>query len=85
MSNIEKIIEQFPDLEILQADGFDHAIIGLEPISGKLVYDINKMTDILLEEGLSHIDAIEHLEFNVLNTYVGEKTPLYVYTIDLEL
>ena len=81
MSNIEKIEEQFPDLEILQADGFDRAIIGLEPLSGKLIYDINKIIDILLEEGLSEIDAIEHLEFNVINAYVGEKTPLYIHTI----
>jgi len=81
MSNIEKIEEQFPDLEILQADGFDRAIIGLEPLSGKLIYDINKMVDILLEDGLSETDAIEHLDFNVLNAYVGEKTPLYIHTI----
>ena len=82
MSNIEKIKEQFPDLEFLQADGFDRAIIGIESLSGKLIYDINKMIDILLEEGLSEIDAIEHLEFNVINAYVGEKTPLYIHTID---
>ena len=29
MSNIEKIHDQFPELEVLQADGFDDAIIGL--------------------------------------------------------
>ena len=82
MINIEKIKEQFPDLEILQADGFDRAIIGLEPLSGKLIYDINKMIDVLLEEGLSEIDAIDHLEFNVINAYVGEQTPIYIHTID---
>tara|TARA_R110001632_G_scaffold145566_2_gene262326 strand:- start:69 stop:317 length:249 start_codon:yes stop_codon:yes gene_type:complete len=82
MINIEKIKEQFPDLEVLQADGFDHAIIGLEPLSGKLIYDINKMIDVLLEEGLSEIDAIDHLEFNVINAYVGEQTPIYIHTID---
>lgn len=82
MSNIEKINEQFPELEVLQADGFDRAIIGLEPLSGKLIYDINKMIDVLLEEGLSEIDAIDHLEFNVINAYVGEQTPIYIHTID---
>ena len=82
MINIEKIKEQFPDLEFLQADGFDRAIIGLEPLSGKLIYDINKMIDVLLEEGLSEIDAIDHLEFNVINAYVGEQTPIYIHTID---
>ena len=82
MSNIEKIHDLFPELEVLQADGFDDAIIGLEPLSGKLIYDISKMIDVLLEEGLSHEDAIEYLDFNVLNAYVGENTPLYIHTIE---
>ena len=82
MSNIKKIHDQFPELEVLQADGFDDAIIGLEPLSGKLIYDISKMIDVLLEEGLSHEDAIEYLDFNVLNAYVGENTPLYIHTIE---
>ena len=85
MSNIEKIHDQFPELEVLQADGFDDAIIGLEPLSGKLIYDISKMVEVLLEEGLSHEDAIEHLDFNVLDAYVGENTPLYIHTIEESL
>ena len=85
MSNIVKIHDQFPELEVLQADGFDDAIIGLEPLSGKLIYDISKMVEVLLEEGLSHEDAIEHLDFNVLNAYVGENTPLYIHTIEESL
>jgi hypothetical protein len=40
------------------------------------------MIDVLLEEGLSHEDAIEYLDFNVLNAYVGENTPLYIHTIE---
>ena len=34
MTNIDKLQEMFPEHEILQADGFDKAIIGLEPLSG---------------------------------------------------
>ena len=79
---IDKLEEMFPDYEILHADGFERAIIGFEPLSGKVIYDIEKMTMILIEEGLNHEDAIEHLEFNVLNYYVGEKTPLYIHTLE---
>ena len=42
MTNIDKLQEMFPEHEILQADGFDNAIIGLEPLSGKVIYDIQK-------------------------------------------
>ena len=32
------------------------------------------------KEELEEIDAIEHLSFNVFNNYVGDFTPIYVYT-----
>ncbi len=82
MKNIDKLQEMFPEDEILQADGFDKAIIGLEPLSGKVIYDIQKMTMVLIDEGLSHEEAIEYLDFNVLNAYVGENTPLYIHTLE---
>ena len=82
MTNIDKLQEMFPEHEILQADGFDKAIIGLEPLSGKVIYDIQKMTMVLIDEGLTHEDAIEYLDFNVLNAYVGENTPLYINTLE---
>ena len=41
---IDKLEEMFPDYEILHADGFERAIIGFEPLSGKVIYDIEKMT-----------------------------------------
>ena len=58
MRNIDKLQDMFPEQEILQADGFDNAIIGLEPLSGKVIYDIQKMTMVLIDEGLTHEDAI---------------------------
>ena len=82
MNNIDKIQELYPDLELLQADGFDGAIIGIEPLSGKVIYDIDKMVEVLNEEGLSVEEAIEYLDFNVLNAYVGEQTPIYIQTIN---
>ena len=82
MKNIDKLQEMYPDLELLQADGFDDAIIGVEPLSGKIIYDIDKMVTVLIGEGLSGEEAIEYLDYNVLNTYVGEQTPIYIQTID---
>ena len=82
MRNIDKLQEMYPELELLQADGFDDAVIGIEPLSGKVIYDIDKMITVLISEGLSNEDAIEYLDYNVLNAYVGEQTPIYIQTID---
>lgn len=66
--------------EALIADGFDKAIVGYTT-NGNLVYNIEKMAGILMErDKMSHADAIEYLEFNVLGAYVGEMTPVYIYT-----
>ena len=76
---LEEIIDIYPEESFLKADGFDKAIIGIDPNSMRLVYDRNKMVDILIEdEGMTHEDAIEHLEFNTYCAYVGEKTPIYI-------
>jgi hypothetical protein len=75
---IEEIIES-ADPEALCADGFDQAIIGTD-VEGRIVYDINKMIEILMEDDeMEEIDAIEYLEFNTLFAYVGEMTPKYIY------
>jgi hypothetical protein len=77
--NLEEIIEMYPEEEFLTADGFEDAIIGVEPNSMKIVYNRNKMITILCEEDeMEEIDAIEYLEFNTWNAYVGEKTPLFI-------
>lgn len=65
----------------LYADGFDAAIIGIciECIPARVVYDKQKMVDILMEEDeMSEEDAIDFLEYNTWNAYVGEGTPIYV-------
>jgi hypothetical protein len=77
MKKIDQLHEMYPDLELLQADGFDDAIIGIEPLSGKVIYDIDKMVIVLNREGLSSEEAIEYLDYNVLNAYVGENNENY--------
>jgi hypothetical protein len=76
---LEDIIENYPDEQFLKADGFDAAIIGFDPNSGRLVYSRPQMISVLiLEQEMNLDDAIEYLEFNVWNAYVGEKTPIYI-------
>jgi predicted RNA-binding protein Jag len=80
-NKIDLLLEQYSDLELLKADGFDDAIIGIDLSSERIVYDINTMTNILIDDGMEELDAIEYLEYNVLNAYVGEKTPIYINSI----
>jgi hypothetical protein len=33
--------------------------------------------NILIDDGMSYTDAVEYMSFNVLGSYVGEKTPIF--------
>lgn len=75
---LNEILEEMPDEQFLRADGFDEAVIGYEPNTMKLVYDINKMVSILVAQDMDEEEAWEYLEFNTFCAYVGEKTPIYI-------
>ena len=80
---LDAIVENYYDEEILKADGFDDAVIGIEPGSMRLIYSVTKCINILIEEGMTQEDAIEHFDFNVAGSYVGEKTPIWCYDMFL--
>ena len=75
---LSKILEDYED--VLIADGFDDAVIGIEPLTMRVVYDIDKVIEILIGQGMSHDEAVEYYEFNIVGAYVGEQTPLFVNT-----
>ena len=74
---LDLILEKYPDEQFLKADGFDEAILGVEEKGMKLIYSVKSCIDILIREGLSDEDAIDHFYFNVHGAYVGEKTPIW--------
>lgn len=76
----ELIIDMFADTDdVLFADGLDDAIIGFDPNLWRVVYSRNKCIEcIRKEDEMSEEDAIEHLEYNTFNAYVGDKTPVWV-------
>jgi hypothetical protein len=74
---LEKILERYQDEQILKADGFDGAIIGIEESSMRLIYSIDKCIKILMGQGMDMTESIEYFEFNVSGSYVGEKTPIW--------
>jgi hypothetical protein len=74
---LTEIIEDNYDEEFLKADGFDEAIIGVCHISRRLIYSYTLCVKVLVDEGIEVVDAMEHLSYNVINSYVGEKTPIW--------
>ena len=73
------------DPELLKATGFDEAILGITCVRGTNVvaYDYEKCVDILKEQDeLTEEEAIEHMEFNVVGSYVGERTPVLIWKAD---
>ena len=69
----------------LIADGFDDAILGLGSRCGEddvVVYSAHKCIDILIDrDSMEPDEAAEFFEFNVLGSYVGTETPIFVWDI----
>ncbi len=62
-------------------DGYDKAILGIND-NGQLVYSKEIMVHLLMnmDPEMSLEDAWEFLEYNCFNTYVGDKTPIFINT-----
>ena len=76
----KELCEHFGD-DLLFADGYDNAIIGVcgGHDSGRVAYSISKMIEICAREmAIDQDEAVEWLEYNTFSAYVGEHTPIYV-------
>ena len=49
------------------------------------MYDINKMIEVLVAEGMEYDDAVEFIEYNIVGAHMGEKTPQYVNFVTQEI
>lgn len=74
---IEKIMEWYPEEEILLAEGFDKAIIGVCNNDMRVIYSKSLCINILMEQGMKEDEALEYFEYKVSGAYVGEKTPIW--------
>jgi hypothetical protein len=86
-NKLNAIFELAKDCEALKpigidgsSEGYDEAVMGIST-DGRLVYSVEKMIEILIRDGeMNELDATEWLEYNTFNAYVGEMTPIWVYT-----
>ena len=77
---------------MLKIDGHDNAILGPALVWGKdgtrtevLIYDAEIIRDNLMGDGMTSEEAREYIEFNIEDAYVGEDTPILVWTQDVWL
>jgi len=83
---IEAIIEiEGEDNEILLADGFEDAYMGLATQFTKTplaLYDRNKCIEILIQDGMEEDEAEEYFQYNVEGAWVGENTPMFLQPLN---
>jgi hypothetical protein len=83
----EQIAQDYPDLLVLEPDYFDSAIIGLAQRIGMDVvcYDKEKVLELLcVKEEMTYEDAIEHFEYNIIGSWVGDTTPVFLSYTQVE-
>lgn len=79
----DEIKEQVAEINpgALLADGFEQALIGYVERATQpplALYDRQKCIEILmLRDGMSHEDAEEFFEFNVIGAWMGDNTPAF--------
>ena len=79
MTLCDELAEEDPEFSTLTADGFDKAIIGAGQICGNMtvVYDLEKVYDILVEMGMTREDAVEYYCYNIAGS-CGADMPLFM-------
>ena len=73
---------------MIKYEGYDEAILGPAMIWRDrqqvqvLVYDAEKIREILMRDGMDAEEAREFIEFNIEGGYLGVKTPVLVLPQD---
>ena len=74
---------------MIKYDGYDEAIIGPASIwrdsttVSVLVYDAEKIREVLMRDGMDAEEAREFIEFNIEGGYLGIETPVLVWPNDI--
>jgi hypothetical protein len=74
---------------MIKYDGYDEAILGPAYIWRErqqvqvLVYDAEKIREVLMQDGMDAEEAREFIEFNIEGGYLGITTPVLVWPNDI--
>lgn len=80
--NKREIVSEYNEMALF-AEGFDKAIIGISrraDLPPLVTYDIAKCIEVLVEQGMSYDEAQDYFDYNVVGSYMGENTPIFVDT-----
>ncbi len=84
MNRLETLNSYYADTQdetldnMLSADGFDEAILGVDVPTGRVVYSIWRCLEVLqTRDQMTYEEAFEYFEFNVRDAYVGKHTPIW--------
>ena len=77
---IDNILEELTFAKALLADGFEEALIGhTQGPNVVAVYEYGVCINILMErDGMDVMEAVEYMDLNVIGSYAGDKTPIFV-------
>ena len=81
--NREELSDEWgSELLFLEEKHYDKCIVGVVESFGKspvVCYDKQLLLDTMVEQGMESLEeALEYFEFNVLGSYVGEATPVFL-------
>ena len=72
--------------DMVLIDGYKDAIIGMAEVwnvdgskTFRAVYSGERIVEILMGEGFTWEEAVEHIDFNIEGAYVGPNTPVVVW------
>lgn len=87
MSKRADILEMYPDNEfiLLEGEEMDAALVGVCRRFGQpevLAYDLEKILDIFVEQGMTREDAVDFFEFNTIGAWMGDLTPVFIQRLD---
>lgn len=81
MTTRERLASFDPELMMLEPE-YDEAIVGLAERAGGMAavaYDRSRVIDVLTRQ-MPREDAEEWFEFNIVQAWVGENTPVFIDT-----
>ena len=76
-----RIMEVNPDAILW--DGFDEALVGISE-DNRAVYNIYMLESIMWRNNKKHItfdEASEWVQYNILQAYLGDETPIHIWVI----
>ena len=77
MRTLSELYDLYPEENFLRMEGFDNAVLGVEDRTMRLVYSKSKIMKQLLRD-MDYETAMEHFDYNIAGSWVGEQTPIIV-------